>query len=281
MAIIRAHEMGVKQKAATSINVEELQELFKDMNSDLRNGRLSSAQAVLKRMITVLPGLKKSANVLINTIVSVREGLASKEITKKTATEDLKSGIAEFQEALDAIIESVDVSDSSEEQVIDDLPSLLKDQLTPYDSSANEIQVKLNKNGVFVGYAPVLPLCKPPLSKEALKKNAFPFKDFGGYLILEKQLVVGFSNDYIRQHLNKKDKEATLLEEMLDTVKAKYRNMKLVEVGGLSGWYGAKWYWLLPESQLRLLRKSTIAGPNSSSFSVSKWSFPFFRSGAK
>lgn len=277
MAIVRAHQiLGQDQKAATTIDQEELQQLFKDLSSHLRQGKFQNAKALLQRMVTQLPGLKKAANIFTNTIISVQEGLSTAEITKKAATEELRSALDIYKETLDSIIE--DVTTHEQLDPVKDLPGL--NNLSDYDSDANEIQVKLNKSGVFVGHAPVLPMASPPLSQEALKKNAFLAEDFNGYPILKKQLVVGFSNEYVQQHISKSMKREAVLEELVNIVKAKYKSLKLVQVGPAAGWYGATWFWLVPDRDLGLLRKSTISGPGSTSLKVSKWSFPFYRSGS-
>lgn len=287
MAIVRAHEiLGGSHKAAVSVNQEEIQELVKDLKSELRTGKFQVAQALLNKIITELPGIKKEANVFINTIVSVREGLSSSEITKKEATSELKEGLTRFETALTAMLEEVDQSEAPE--AMEDLKHELSDELKAYEADTNSMQVKINNNGFFVGYAPVLPLVQPAFNSEALKKNGFTSARFGGYLILHKQLVAGFSNDYVKSHLSEKEKakggraaEEKILQDLVDTVTAKYKRLKLVPVAPPSGWYGATWFWLIPERDLALLRKCTMTGPNSSTFKVSKWSFPFYRSAGK
>jgi len=281
MGIIRAHQLGgskVKADALSSVNMEEITELRSDLNAALRSGQLQVAVGLLERLIREIPSLKRSCNVFINTLKSIREGMHSGALTGAEA----KSEVAEGKQIFDQEIEkTLDDLEGSNTKIDHEIPLDLGQRLPAFEQSADQLQKKMAKTGLVLAYAPILPLVQPPFSADALKKLGFQFESISNYIVLHKQLVLGVSHDYVDKHMDKKLKKEDVLKDVVEVAIAKHANLNLTQVGGFSGWDGAYWAWLCPSRELTQLRKCTIAGPSATTFKVARWSFPFYRHGGK
>lgn len=193
------------------------------------------------------------------------------------------------------------------QETLEDFLNKIQDNLSPdnvvsYNGSKASLQKLIVQNSVVLTRAPIVPMTKTPLSVQKLKSFGFKVQDLEGYPIMEDQLVLGILhsgiNDDVQGIVDKKmaktkgmddktrvDKAHNILnqemariakeldENLLESVKHEYSNLKLIEFGP-SYWSGAAWYWLVPNSHLNIFNKSSIA-KTSQMTQVKSWAFPF------
>ena len=169
---------------------------------------------------------------------------------------------------------------------------------------ANKLRLDILPRGFTVSLAPILPLCS--FNREKLARANVPFDNLNGYTVLNKQRTLGISFRFIKQQLESSISEETdplltkkvikflksptmddktfhTLDEVSKKVIDRYfqeavdvflsRNSSLEVVGVPHAWQGARWYWLVPKNELRVLRSCVFS--NASKFD--KWGFAFSR----
>ena len=195
------------------------------------------------------------------------------------------------------------------QETLEDFLNKIQDNVSPdnvvnFNGSKASLQKMIVQNSVVMTRAPIVPMTKTPFSVQKLKAFGFRVQDLEGYPILEDQLVLGIMhagiNDDVQDIVDKKmaktkskgmddktrvekahkmlDQEMERIskeldENLLESVKHEYANLKLIEFGP-SYWAGAAWYWLVPNSHLNLFNKSSIAKVSQMT-QVKSWSFPF------
>ena len=70
--------------------------------------------------------------------------------------------------------------------------------LKKFDPAKADLKSALVSNNHVLSYAPVIPLCKPYLLSEKLSEKGFKFAKLSHYVVLERQLVVGIDNDWMK-----------------------------------------------------------------------------------
>lgn len=193
------------------------------------------------------------------------------------------------------------------QETLEDFLNKVQDNLSPdnvvsFKGNKTTLQKMIVQNSVVLTRAPIVPMTKTPLSVQKLKSFGFKVQDLEGYPILEDQLVLGIMhsgiNDDVQDIVDKKmskskglddkarvEKAHSILnqemeriakeldENLLESVKHEYANLKLIEFGP-SYWSGAAWYWLVPNSHLNIFNKSSIAKVSQMT-QVKSWAFPF------
>lgn len=231
--------------------------------------------------------LRDSLVVLFNTFTSLVDEVAADDITPAEAKTQLQKVAQKFLVAVADLTEEKSRSDTSFET-----RQLLNRQfLNRTVEARSQIQQALIKAGVFVGYAPIIPITQPNLMVDALTKKGIKARMYEGYPLLEKQLIAGITMerqgkvvDPTKSIPNQKrisekkrvEKNNMNFEAFVESVKAKFPTMKLVVVGPVNSWWSATWVWLVPEKEFDILRKATFGG---GAFKVMKWGFAFTGSG--
>jgi hypothetical protein len=247
------------------LNIDEVSRSIKAL-------RLATAIALVSSTITLLPSVKKPSVKLMTIMSGVNDGLGDGSVTQAAAKKQCLDEFATWKVAVLKMMADI----SEEAQPMD----LGKDVLDRHDVSMEAIKHKLIRSDYFIGYTAVLPVVAPFLVKEALAENGFKSELYHGYMILENQLVAGLTTEYVKKRLEEDPKanSTEIFEEFLTTVKSKYPNMQLMQLGRSEGWNNATWAWLIPLKQYTLLRKCTAGGRASMNLSIKSWGFPFQRS---
>lgn len=81
--------------------------------------------------------------------------------------------------------------------------------LLKFAGSKHDLEVQLARHHHVVSYAPVIPLCKPYLLREKLPAKGFKADQFSHYVVLERQLVIGISHEFLA---NKKSEYSNVAE---------------------------------------------------------------------
>jgi len=285
MAIFRPIIAG----SQSTVNDEEVREQLKDLELALRNHALNNARAILSTILGHLRNAARPHNIsLLNTITSVEEGLASAEIGPMKARKELAEAFAEYSQSITKALDSLVIPTQKDEKVaFDQVLDRSTEVLLSFASQQEAILKRIREQGIVLTTAPVLTISSPPLDVSKLKSNGFKAKSLSGYAVLEDQLVVGISVDVVLSRTTRKlskdgskkpstpEERNQIKEEFLDTVLQKYRNRKMIAVGGENSYEKSSWFWLVPSDNLRLLRSCTIVDHTVSSVNFTKWGFPF------
>ncbi len=163
----------------------------------------------------------KAAQIIFNKFVNVSNTLRVDEITRPSAIKMIKDLVKELEIALanQQLIEEIkepkadgETSDLSLGFNFDN--EKVKELLETYDGSKTKLEADLIKNHKVIGYAPVLPLTKPGLMAENLNRVGIKASRVAGYTVLDKQLVVGISLDFLKSEVE----NYGLLRDSLDSV---------------------------------------------------------------
>lgn len=281
--------MGVKiVSSQISVDEDHVSNLMSDLISAIKKCQLEVAKSTINLLVASIPGLKNSAMTLKNAIVSATEGLRDKATTKAVVIADLTEEYNLLQESLSKILDNLrnPAPTSFEEALQQDLD---RTSLRVYDKDMNVVQTRLNKSGVFTGYVPVLPISGPPLDAAKLNRAGIPAERFAGYTILNKQFVAGISNDFVRANVQTVGKDGKkresiregdrqkILDEFVETVKARYKHLHMNLAADPHSWWDATWFWFLGSAEYRRMLSCTINDNTVQSLKVKKWSFPFVR----
>ena len=147
--------------------------------------------------------------------------------------------------------------------------------------------------GFTVSLAPVLPLCA--FSRDKLRGAGIPFELLSGYVVLTKQRVLGISFQFIKDRIEAdlEDQTSDFAKELKrtkseDSVSARFkekineyyehavntykaRNSQMEVVGQPNAWNHARWYWMVPKGELRLMRSCVF---NDKAL-LNRWGFAF------
>lgn len=272
----------------SSVDLERTNDLIKSLEKEMKSLQFKLAVHSLQEILTEIPGLRSSAKVLKNSILSVEEGLNSGVIKKVAAQIDMGQAFDDFAKNYAKMTTEF----SSKKPAFDETlyQAVGHDQLKVYTGSMDKIQRAITKAGVFTGYTPVLPLTSPPLDATKLKRQGIASQTFAGYTILEKQFVAGISVDFINANVPKAEAlpnekptrkvkptetPEKILSEFRDIILTRYAHLRLREMAQPMSWWGATWLWFATERELEIWKKCSINPTTVSSLKISKWGFPF------
>lgn len=154
-----------------------------------------------------------------------REGSKMRPAANKDI-EDLCTRVAEAVFVAMALPQS-NLPDSADDEYTDNFVFDLeksKELLRKYNPHKEKMQQEVLKNSHVVTYAPVLPLTKPFLQIDKLKAIGFQATSFEGYAVLEKQLVIGVSNENIKKRISVYTEMREGLTDMLNAGKKAARS---------------------------------------------------------
>lgn len=270
--------------ASTSFDVDKAADHLEILLKYANHFSWQKAFAQIPVLLSVIPQLKLAVTLYRNTLLSVQEGLRDGALTRQEASKELFSANLLLKEAYDVQLENL----NSKKLTLQEKRTLLEDlhlnTLKVYDRNMNEVQTRLGREGLFLGFAPVLPLMSPPLDHSKLKALGIPSRVFADYVILERQFVVGVSQDYIKTTFGlgprqtATPKQSTIiLDEIRDLVRTRFRSKSLTEMAEPASWWGAQWMWFVSKGEFKQLRACTIADSSEVRLRVRSWSFPFKR----
>lgn len=272
-----------KELEPVPFDTQEAYELIEDLDRVARRFEWNSIGPVITRLITMLPGMKRSLYKYKNTVTSVREGMDL--LGPTAAKKELKQAYDELSFAMGVAIGGLQQKNTLPDDLAHDVDFQV---LKTYDRNMNEIQARIQKDGTFVGYTPVLALTSPQFSVTKLKSKGILASTFADYAILNKQFVAGISNDYIRAampRMKTADKAAIskqfvktkdeILPEFKELVLKKFARLHLAEVADPSFWWDATWLWLVPSKEFEIMKSCTVVSNKVASLQVKKWAFPF------
>ena len=289
MAII-SHLPGKKSRnypdAGVVIDEDVVKDLLDQIDDDVLKFKFNSTILDSRLLLQTVPGARATITVFMNSVRSVKEGTDSGMVTKAQAVLELKDALFHLRLGVVTQLKLIkNPPPSSFEESLD--RDLKRGQLLTYEADKNTLQTRLNKNGVFTGYLPVLPLSNPPLDAAKLIKSGIPATGYAGYTILNKQFVAGISLDYIQAHtksapvtnvqkmISSDENAQEIIKEFRETVQARFRHLKLVEMTEPHGWWGAVWLWMASGAEYKLMHSCTISDRTVSTLKFRKWDFPF------
>lgn len=271
----------------------ELEQLRKQLTALSPSGRLNTVLSQLDLIQSITAGLVKSCkdvklkrrlSVFHNRTSSLSGGLRTLDYTTtdlvKYRAKSLSS-LRDIQESTTASKKKLGQLVSGEEDIetaVDrqssdgKMAALFKDYdmtMSRYSSHSSLIRSLHSKNFIL-SKAPIVPMSNPPLIYDKLKDVGFEVGKIGGYAVLENQLVLGLNGAYLklmREDLRKTDKQTA---EMLKSQIEQKSKRKYEMIFGLTKGVG-NWYWLLSESDLNRLNKTSFGGH----VNITNWGFAF------
>ena len=288
MAIFRP----IPPKAKSQVNDEEIRELVKDLEFQIKNSQFNNAKATLRVLLSKLNGLKSYNVRLLNTITSVEEGLASEEISLTHAKKELREALDNYRDSVFKLLDSL-VVPTQEEQLhaIDDLFKLSRETLFSFEKDRMKVKMALETRGLVLTTSPVVAITGPLLDVDKLKRNGFKAKTLEGYPVLLDQTVLGIRTDTVLDALSGEKKVSEghksrlpgttpeqrkeIKQEVLETVLNRMKSQRPVVLGDENHLIGASWFWIVPSDHLKLWRSCTTSPNTVSSVSVKGWGFPF------
>lgn len=269
-----------------TLDFEKIDDMVSSIAQAATKFQFKVAQGEMQALLTALPGAKTPLKVMNNTLVSINEGMRDGHLTRKGAAHEIELAITQFKDSIQKLSDSLSQPSKFDPEVL--YKDLSKDTLKVYDKNMNQVQVQLNHSGMFTGYVPVIPITQPPLDMAKLKAAGIAADTFAGYTILKKQFVAGITLEQLhkmapkaadpntpREKAKKLEEEA--LQQFREVIESKYRNLKLVQMGGQIGWWNAYWFWFVNSSEFKLMKSCTINSTTVQSLPVKSWGFPFHR----
>lgn len=86
--------------------------------------------------------------------------------------------------------------------------------LRKFDPEKSDLKSALLLNHHVLSYAPIVPLCKPFLLADKLSEKGFKFSNLNGYIILERQLVVGADNHWMKEKVGEFKEVAKAFDDL-------------------------------------------------------------------
>jgi hypothetical protein len=170
------------------------------MIAELGLGKSPSTNNNLRLIQIAAPKLKNTLLRIANRYMELQRQFREEEITRPAANKIIRElYIPELLKDLpDEAFNPVKDSDN-----LNPFVTLTQDksELERFKPTKEKLAQEIRTKGQVLAFAPVLPLCKPYLLKEKLNARGIKNISFEGYVVLEKQLVVGVSID----ELNRKE----------------------------------------------------------------------------
>lgn len=278
--------MTKTQASSESIDHDAIEDALALASTAAKKLQFKVAQGHAQVLLSLFPGLKTALRTYTNTLTSINEGLTDGALTKKGAVTEAEMANNVLREAVHKATDALSQPAKYDPDVL--YKDLSQETLKVYDENMNSIQTTLNKRGLFVGYAPVLPIMQPPLDATKLKRAGIPSESFAGYTILKKEFVAGITAEELKKLMSeqpgpgmseakKKKLEEEALVHFREAVEAKYKHLKLTQMGNVAGWWGAYWFWYATSAEFKVLKACTINSTAVSSLKISRWNFPFHR----
>ena len=185
------------------------EQLEANMMADVGRANANSVMNEIKALGIKFPKARPGLAKVFNQFVEVSRQLRTSEIMRPEALKLIRSalipaagdyinwavnGDPEVTPGYEApIVENDDLNPNEGTSVTDG------SILTKFEATRNDLHKQLTRHHHVVAYAPVLPLCKPYLLREKLTERGVKYSAFEHYTILERQLVIGISNDFLRK----------------------------------------------------------------------------------
>lgn len=283
------------RKVVASIDASQIEEILSDLLKEAKNMQLQVMRASLSRMRTLLPGVRDENRIVLNTVLSVEEGLASGEIGPQRARRDMVEAVENYATKVRAMIQSL-VTPSQEEEarqgeLLDLALHQARGKIQEFEKHRAEVMSQVKRSGIAVVTAPVLAITAPVLDVAKLKNNGFTATSLEGYPVLHKQTVLGLSvealhrlsggdglkevklSDGTSTRSLKPERRDEIKEEVIATFLAK--NPGFIQTGREHSMDGVSWFWFLPENHIKLMKRCTLSPTTVQSLTVKDWGFPF------
>jgi hypothetical protein len=171
------------------------------MIAELGLGKSPSTNNNLRLIQIAAPKLKNTLLRIANRYMELQRQFREEEITRPAANKIIRElYIPELLKDLpDEAFNPVKDSDN-----LNPFVTLTQDksELERFKPTKEKLAQEIRTKGQVLAFAPVLPLCKPYLLKEKLNARGIKNISFEGYVVLEKQLVVGVSIDELNRKVN-------------------------------------------------------------------------------
>lgn len=261
----------------------DLEELFQlcilsFKNSPVKTSKATSAVAEIDKKHK---GLRTDIVKFTNTYVSLAEELNDENISFERASRELVKAAALLKAGQESYTKKLKLKESQDHQhhIDEETTQLLKRNA----KVRTELQSGIIAKGVYLGVAPVLPMVN--LNGETLRRAGVPCSSLSGYVVLEKQKVLGISRRYVNNQIEqmkemgdkrlaknlKKEPEVVneVFDDLIQTWLAKHPGY--TTVGTPCAWWEARWYWVIPTKELAFIRSAAYGG----NFVLNKWDFAF------
>lgn len=252
-------------------------ELVQLMFDSLRKSTSSSEREVRFKVESLgksSKGLRHALIVVFNQFQSLYNAVSEGELSVKAAETEMQKVSNVFLNAVATVSEFM-AQDETKREVKDVLTRQFIRNATA--TSKAELNREVNKHGIYVGYAPVIPLTQSSVDIDFLQRKGLKVRAYEGYVILEKQLVAGMTLETqgkisgLQKAPSKGNQKA--YADFVDTVIAKFKNQRLVEIGNPTSDMSSTWTWLMPAKEFDLL------GSAMRSKVVKSWGFAFTGAG--
>lgn len=226
--------------------------------------------------------LRQPLVVLYNTFASVCSEVQSQDLTRSEARDLLNKGVSTYMKEVALFTSRFNRGSSAYEQKQSQTADFMRNSLR----TRQQLQTELLKKGIFVGYAPIIPIFASGFfDTDKLSRTGIKFRMFEGYPVLEKQLIVGMTLDRQgrivdptkstpnlskREIKNKQQEVEANFERFVEAVKSKFGNQRLIQVDKTITRYGATWAWLAPDKEMSLMLKA-----KGGTFNLRSWDFAF------
>ena len=183
-----------------------LEQLEANMMADVGRVNSNAVQNELKSLGMKHPKARKGFSVIFNRFVELSRQLRDGEITRPDANKAIRINLipatidyinwavnGDPEETPGYVKESDDLNPSA------DMGLSEGNLLLKYDANKAELQRKLLEHHHVVATAPILPLTKPYLLRDKLSEKGFKNDSFSHYTILERQLVIGIDDNYLKE----------------------------------------------------------------------------------
>jgi hypothetical protein len=266
--------------AYSTVDDDVLAELLDSLSQSIKKEQYRTAVGVCQTILNTLPSTKSKSVAFKALLSGLISGLSDGSITKAFAKQQAAKYLGQYQvvvmDAMSALLKDEEEKADSEE-VVNVTPVL-----HPSDSSVAQMKMKLSKDNYFIGYSDILVITQPSLDVQKLNANGFGSRLISQYVILERQLIVGVNNLYLREQAEKRtgklkkneNHHSEIYSDFIATVKAKFPSRRYVEPSPSSiQWNDASWSWLMTADQFQLLRSCQRGG--GIGLKVASWAFPF------
>lgn len=185
------------------------EQLEANMVADVGRGNSNSVMNELKtlgiKFPKARPGFAKVFNRFEELSRQLREGEIARPQALKVIRTQLISAIADY--VTWAVGGEPETNPGYEQELPenDNLNPGVGTQVTPdnlllkFESSRASLQAQLVRHHHVVAYAPIIPMTNPSLLKDKLNKFGIKNDSFNYYTILERQLVIGMSNEFMQE----------------------------------------------------------------------------------
>lgn len=182
------------------------EQLSANMKADLSLQVATSTANEIRSLGIKYPKARKAITVVWNEYLELNRKFRSGEVLRPEANKEVSYLCTKTAEAIFVAmaVPTADMPAEADDEYTDNFVFDLdksKELLRKYDPHKEKMQQEVLKNSHVITYAPVLPLTKPFLQIDKLKAIGFQATSFEGYAVLEKQMVIGVSNENIKKRV--------------------------------------------------------------------------------